>query len=65
MPVLLVLLQKQCREAFTHKYGAVEKPIIKINNVTLPSKEEIGFDFIECFTTTFLHAHSWLNWVRL
>ena len=20
-------------------------------------------DFIECFTTTFLHAHSWLNWV--
>ena len=23
----------------------------------------IGFDFIECFTTTFLRAHSWLNWV--
>ena len=22
-----------------------------------------SFDFIECFTTTFLHAHSWLNWV--
>ena len=22
-----------------------------------------GFDFIECFTTTFLRAHSWLNWV--
>ena len=22
-----------------------------------------NFDFIECFTTTFLHAHSWLNWV--
>ena len=21
------------------------------------------FDFIECFTTTFLLAHSWLNWV--
>ena len=20
-------------------------------------------DFIECFTTTFLRAHSWLNWV--
>ena len=20
-------------------------------------------DFIECFTTTFLLAHSWLNWV--
>ena len=23
----------------------------------------ILFDFIECFTTTFLRAHSWLNWV--
>ena len=22
-----------------------------------------GFDFIECFTTTFLRAHFWLNWV--
>ena len=21
------------------------------------------FDFTECFTTTFLRAHSWLNWV--
>ena len=23
----------------------------------------MGFEFIECFTTTFLHTHSWLNWV--
>ena len=23
----------------------------------------MGFDFIECFMTTFLRAHSWLNWV--
>ena len=23
----------------------------------------LAFDFIECFTTTFLHTHSWLNWV--
>ena len=22
------------------------------------------FDFIECFKTTFLRAHSWLNWVN-
>ena len=22
-----------------------------------------GFDFIECFMTTFLRAHSWINWV--
>ena len=31
----------------------------------LPKVREIqsGFDFIECFTTTFLRAHSWLNWV--
>ena len=25
--------------------------------------EYIWFDLIECFTTTFLRAHSWLNWV--
>ena len=24
---------------------------------------DLIFDFIECFTTTFLRAHSWLNWV--
>ena len=24
----------------------------------------MSFDFIECFTTTFLRAHSWLNWVE-
>ena len=24
---------------------------------------KIWFDLIECFTTTFLHSHSWLNWV--
>ena len=34
----------------------------------MPSIEKLksrrlGFDFIECFTTTFLRAHSWLNWV--
>ena len=23
----------------------------------------INNQFIECFTTTFLRAHSWLNWV--
>ena len=25
--------------------------------------EKTRIDFIECFTTTFLRAHSWLNWV--
>ena len=24
---------------------------------------KFDFDFIECCTTTFLRAHSWLNWV--
>ena len=23
---------------------------------------QLGFDFIECCTTTCLHTHSWLNW---
>ena len=25
--------------------------------------KDFDFDFIECFKTTFLRAHSWLNWV--
>ena len=31
----------------------------------MPVKVDVlfDFDFIECFTTTFLRAHSWLNWV--
>ena len=28
-----------------------------------PLEAGFDFDFIECFTTTFLRAHSWLNWV--
>ena len=33
-------------------------------NIGVPVvKSASGFDFIECFTTTFLRAHSWLNWV--
>ena len=51
-------------------------PIIKGINSWIPYKQVCpsvincgstqtqGFDFfIECFTTTFLRAHSWLNWV--
>ena len=30
---------------------------------TFTKKLSEWFDFIECFTTTFLRAHSWLNWV--
>ena len=33
------------------------------NILLLPGIGGFDFDFIECFTTTFLRAHSWLNWV--
>ena len=29
----------------------------------MSSQRSFMQDFIECFTTTFLRAHSWLNWV--
>ena len=35
----------------------------KTLSAALQLQHDAGFDFIECFTTTFLHAHSWLNWV--
>ena len=28
-----------------------------------PKEEVFKFECIECFMTTFLHTHSWLNWV--
>ena len=37
-----------------------ENTVVDITVQTPPSDT---FDFIECFTTTFLRAHSWLNWV--
>ena len=34
------------------------------NTKIMKANSFIYFDFIECFfTTTFLHTHSWLNWV--
>ena len=35
----------------------------KITLFILSYMGSIFFYFIECFTTTFLRAHSWLNWV--
>ena len=35
---------------------------VRINTKSQPAVP-FDFDFIECFTTTFLRAHSWLNWV--
>ena len=34
-----------------------------IENLTSVQNLRFLFDFIECFTTTFLRTHSWLNWV--
>ena len=42
-----------CIISIWRNYGAARSP-----------GAQFGFDFIECFTTTFLHAHSWLNWVE-
>ena len=39
------------------------KPIWTQRSNRCYGNELIWFDFIECFTTTFLRAHSWLNWV--
>ena len=41
-------------------------PLDQGEHVTTPYRINSGswFDFIECFTTTFLRAHSWLNWVE-
>ena len=36
--------------------SAVTERVEGLNVAPEPSR-------IECFTTTFLHAHSWLNWV--
>ena len=42
------------------------EPFSEVGMVTQVSAIQaviVRFDFIECFTTTFLCAHSWLNWV--
>ena len=42
---------------------ATQKEQWEISIINLLTKTLSIFDFIECFTTTFLRAHSWLNWV--
>ena len=39
------------------------KPYLNIMAICISCWVYFWFDFIECFTTTFLRAHSWLNWV--
>ena len=51
-----------------HSNGHIETmPAREINPFTAQTRIRSQFlrtlDFIECFTTTFLRAHSWLNWV--
>ena len=34
-----------------------------LNSIYINVVDQYKFDFIEWFTTTFLHTHSWLKWV--
>ena len=40
-----------------------DQDLIPVSQDTMIDEQSQRFDFIECFTTTFLRAHSWLNWV--
>ena len=51
-------------EIDTYTYNKVSKFHIILAMIYQHAWED-GFDFIECFTTTFLRAHSWLNWVDM
>ena len=43
---------------------SLERSVILIWPLKVIQGHRFDFDFfIECFTTTFLRAHSWLNWV--
>ena len=47
-------------------FGTTERtvtPFMKLSFIPLKLYILVWFDFIECFRTTFLRAHSWLNWV--
>ena len=49
--------QNRCYETSKNRSSLNNTEII---HITSPVD---NFDFIECLTTTFLRAHSWLNWV--
>ena len=44
-----------------HKYKNIAH---KVPGFEVTSLNGDRFDVIECFTTTFLHTRSWLNWVN-
>ena len=52
-----------CEDSFTYPANALR--LCQHIKELCDTKETFAwFDFIECFTTTFLRAHSWLNWVE-
>ena len=51
-----------CIQVYYYIFKYIKIIICKPNYI---SGAVLGFSiFIECFTTTFLRAHSWLNWVE-
>ena len=44
--------------------GYIYATTITTSGEVITADVSIRFDFIECFMTTFLRAHSWLNWVE-
>ena len=60
-------VQRSISYVWMERACALNKPKT-ISNLTkyitkLQQDETRSTGFIECFTTTFLHTHSWLNWV--
>ena len=54
---------REITNSIQNKYILSISNACKINTYSHQTWIEYDFDFIECFTTTFLRAHSWLNWV--
>ena len=50
-------------KVYTQRPTRVQHYVAKNLGVKGSKLVSFDFDFIECFTTTFLRAHSWLNWV--
>ena len=53
------MADRSCAISALVSYGVREEWESR-NGLKLPGQS----GFIECFTTTFLRAHSWLNWVQ-
>ena len=49
---------------YTQKYSSFLYMGHHVKLFRKKSDAETIWGFIECFTTTFLRTHSWLNWVK-